>query len=190
MTPGAPAAGARPRRRTRRAPRRGLRRWRGDLLALGTGLALPLAFSPFHLWYLAPLCMAGLFLAWLPAGPRRAAWRGWLHGVGAFGLGVSWIVHSFQFSNIAFGVALVLTVGFVAFLALFPALVGFLLARFARPVALPFRLTAVFPAAWILGEWLRGWFLTGFTWLQLGYSQVDGLLTGGLPLAGAPGRAR
>ena len=158
-----------------------------DLLAAAGGAALPFAFSPFQIWPLAPLAVAALFVAWANAGARRAAWRGWLFGAAAFGVGVSWIVESFQFSNIALPLAVTLTVGFVAFLALFPALAGALLARFAAEVALPVRLAAVFPAAWIAAEWLRGWFLTGFTWLQLGYSQVDGPLSGALAVCGVYG---
>jgi apolipoprotein N-acyltransferase len=161
--------------------------WGGDLLAAVAGLALPFAFSPFFLWPLAPLSVAVLFVVWAHAGTARAAWRGWLYGATGFGAGVSWIVHSFQFSHIALPLAVLLTVGFVAFLALFPAAIGALLVRLTSRVAPAPRLAAVFPAAWVVGEWLRGWFLTGFTWLQLGYSQVDGPLAGLLPLAGVYG---
>lgn len=164
-----------------------LRGWRGDALALAGGLALPFAFSPFFLWPLAVVSAAALFIAWCGASPWRALWRGWLHGIASFGAGVWWIVESFQFSNIALPVAVVLTLGFVVFLALYPALLGAALARFTRGAALGWRVAGAAPAAWVIGEWLRGWLLTGFTWLQLGYSQVDGPLPGLLPLAGVYG---
>ena len=163
------------------------RAWRGDALAAAAGAVLPFAFSPFFLWPLAPLSLAALLVAWCGGSTRRAVWRGWLFGLAAFGAGVSWIVSSFQFSNIALPIALVLTVGFVAFLALYPALVGYASARLAVALPLPVRLLAVLPALWIVGEWLRGWLLTGFTWLQLGYSQVDGPLAGWLPVGGVYG---
>ena len=161
--------------------------WPADLLAFAGGLMLPFAFSPFHLWPLALVSIAALFIAWNGASPWRALWRGWLHGLASFGAGVWWIVESFQFSNIALPVAIVLTVGFVVFLAGYPALLGAALARFAGSLSHGLRLAVVMPAAWVLVEWLRGWLLTGFTWLQLGYSQVDGPLTGLLPLGGVYG---
>ncbi|MFT5176529.1 MAG: apolipoprotein N-acyltransferase [Gammaproteobacteria bacterium] len=163
------------------------RKWCGDVLALIAGIALPFAFSPYFLWPLSVLSLAVLFFCWRGVSARRAVWRGWLHGVGAFGVGVSWIVSSFQFSHIALPIALALTLGFVAFLALYPALVGGLAAVLSRGARGPWPLFTVYPAAWVLGEWLRGWFFTGFTWLQLGYAQVDGVFAGLLPVSGVYG---
>ena len=43
------------------------------------------------------------------------------------------------------------------------------------------------PAAWLLVEWWRGWFLSGFSWLSLGYSQSDSWLAAFAPLVGVYG---
>jgi apolipoprotein N-acyltransferase len=158
--------------------------WRGDLVVALGGLALPFAFSPFFLWPLAVVSVGSLFVTCVFESPRRAAWRGWLHGVASYGAGVWWIVSSFQFSNIALPVALLLTAGFVGFLALYSLLVAVVANTLSRRVPLAAGLLAVFPAVFMLAEWLRGWALSGFTWLQLGYSQVDGPLVGLLPLGG------
>ena len=40
------------------------------------------------------------------------------------------------------------------------------------------------PAAWLLVEWWRGWFLSGFPWLSLGYSLTDTPLAGFAPIGG------
>jgi len=164
---------------------------RGDMLSLLAGAALPLGFAPFQLSLLAVLSTALLFLLWLDIAPRRAFLRGWLFGVGMFGVGVSWVhVSFFEFGNVSLPLSVVLTALFAMSLALYPALLGYLLTRLLPGAAQPGRrllLVAVFPAGWTLFEWLRGWFLTGFPWLNLGYSQTDTPLRGLAPLFGVYG---
>ena len=157
-----------------------------DGLALIAGGILPLAFAPFGLFPVAFLSPLLLFFAWRESNPRRAFLRGWLFGAAAFGVGVSWIHESFQFSNIGLPVAITLTVVFVALMALYPALLGYAVRRL-RPSSEHVAVVLVYPAAWTLVEWLRGWLFTGFTWLQLGYSQTDSPLGGFLPLTGVYG---
>src|ERR1700736_3745495 len=45
----------------------------------------------------------------------------------------------------------------------------------------------VLPALWVLLEWLRGWALSGFPWLSLGYAFIDTPLAGWAPLLGVYG---
>ncbi|HEY0721015.1 MAG TPA: apolipoprotein N-acyltransferase [Gammaproteobacteria bacterium] len=160
---------------------------RGDLLALLGGALLPLAFAPFNLFFITPLSIALLFALWLRLTPRQAAWRGFLYGMGQFGAGVSWVyvaIHDFGRSSAP--LALLLTLLFVATLALCVALAGFLATRLrGAHTEMQMRfLLLIAPAAWVLVEWLRSWFLTGFPWLQLGYSQIDSPLHGWAPLFG------
>jgi apolipoprotein N-acyltransferase len=152
------------------------------------GAALPLAFAPWELSPLAPLLLAVLFGLWLqPQAPGRAALRGWLFGLGFFGAGTSWVRESFGFSDVPAAAALVLTAGFVAFLALYPALLGYLQGRLAGGLSGRWRALGVLPAGWVLLEWVRGWFLTGFPWIQVGYSQVEAPLGWLAPVFGAYG---
>ena len=153
-----------------------------------SGAVLPLAFAPFGLFPIAFVSLATLFLAWRGCRTlRRAFLRGWLFGLGAFGAGMSWIYESFAFANVAGALAFVLTVGFVGCLALYPAVLGWILVRAAPAGSDASRLLAVYPAAWTLWEWLRGWAFTGFPWLQAGYSQLDGPASGWLPVIGVHG---
>jgi len=155
----------------------------GLVLSGVAGLALPLSFSPFDLFPLAPLSLAVLFAVWLEAAPRRALLSGWIYGLGANAFGVFWIHESFQFNHIAIGWALLLTGILIMFLALYPAVVGYAVRRLDVAGARG-QLVVLMPAAWVLAEWVRGWLITGFTWLQLGYSQMDSPLRGLFPVGG------
>jgi len=161
-------------------------RWRGNALALTAGAALPLAFAPFHLYPLAVVCTALLFACWSGVTPRRAFARGWLFGLAQFGFGVNWVyVSMHDFGGVSVALSVALTALLVLVLAVFPALAGYLAVRLTQHsgASVP-ALLLVFPAAWTLLEWVRGWFLTGFPWLNLGYSQIDAPLAGLAPLAG------
>lgn len=163
---------------------------RGDFLALIAGAILPLAFAPFDLFPLAVLAPALLFWSWQDLSPRRARRRGFGFGLGMFGVGVSWVfVSMYEFGGVSMGLSLFLTVLFVLFLSLFPALLGDSLARFRDAFAISpvLALALVYPAGWVLFEWIRGWFLTGFPWLNLGYSQLASPLAGLAPVAGVYG---
>ena len=117
------------------------------------------------------------------ASPRRAAWLGFWFGLGLYVAGASWVYVSMnQFGGMWGPIAAVCTLGFCAFLALFPAMAGWLQARIPAGDAL--RATLVIPAAWVLFEWMLSWIFTGFPWLALGYSAAGWPLQGYAPLGG------
>ncbi|MDO8705198.1 MAG: apolipoprotein N-acyltransferase [Sulfuricaulis sp.] len=158
-----------------------------DAAALAAGLLLPLAYSPFNLFPLAVVSPALLFLLWAGASPGRAAFRGFLYGLGMFGLGVSWVyVSMHHYGNMPAPLAGLAVILFVAGLALYPSLLGWLQARFLPKHGSLHRII-VLPSLWVLFEWLRGWLLTGFPWLDLGYSQVAYPLAGYAPWLGVYG---
>jgi apolipoprotein N-acyltransferase len=158
-----------------------------DVAAFAAGLLLPLAFAPFDLSPLAVGAPALLFLLWRDASPGRAALRGLVFGLGMFGLGVSWVyVSMHNFGNMPAPLAAFATALFVAGLSAYFALFGWCQARFFRMRG-RFHFLLVLPALWVLFEWLRGWLLTGFPWLDLGYSQVDTPLSGYAPWLGVYG---
>ena len=155
--------------------------------ALAAGALMPFAFAPWGQWWLAPVMVALLFALWWGVAPRRAAWLGWLFGIGQFGAGVHWVwISMTRFGPVSDLVSTLMTALMVAWLALFPALAGALSAWLFR-AGHPARLLLAMPAAWTLMEWVRGWLFTGFPWLHLGYSQTDAPLGGFAPLTGVYG---
>lgn len=157
-----------------------------DVLSFVAGLCFPMGFSPYNLYVLPTLCLALLFAVWADCSSWRAAWRGWLFGLGVFGAGVWWVQESFQYSQLTGPLAWVLAACFIAFLALFPALAGFVARRWVASTG-PLSVLAISPAAWLLAEWLRGEGVSGFAWLQVGYALVDSPFTALFPLFGAYG---
>ena len=158
------------------------------LVPLILGVMAVFGFAPFYVFLLPLLSLAGLFFLWARTpSPMRAALDGFTFGLGFFGAGVSWVYVSLHdFGGMPLPVAVAATALFCAVLALFPALAGWLQARFnVNPTQ---RLLLLMPALWGMTEWLRGWVLTGFPWLGLGYSQVPvSPLAGFAPLLGGYG---
>ncbi len=158
------------------------------MAAWAAGALSVLAFAPFGLF---PLALSGpLLLCWLwrDATPRFGFQSGWAYGVGLLGFGVFWLHISIdQFGNMGTLAAIALTLLFVVVLALYYGLLGWLTVRLWRTGGHGIGLFGWLPSLWVLGEWLRGWLLSGFPWLLLGYSQIDSPLGGYAPLVGVYG---
>jgi apolipoprotein N-acyltransferase len=150
--------------------------------AMLAGAAAVLGFSPFDFFPAALAALAALVHLWVRAATPRAAFiLGFWFGFGFFLAGVSWVyVSLYRFGGMAAPIAGFSTLAFCAFLALFPALAGWVQARLAAPLLRPL----LIPAAWVLTEWLRGFILTGFPWLSIGYAALDTPLAGFAPLGG------
>lgn len=94
------------------------------------------------------------------------------HGA-TFALGTWWLYVSIHgFGQAPAWLALVLMSALVAIMAGWLALVGWLTVRFL-PRDAAFGAMVAMPALFLLVEWWRGWFLSGFPWLSLGYSLSD-----------------
>ncbi len=155
-------------------------------LAFVAGAFTTLAFAPFHLWPFALLGPAGLFLLWSRGEEGPGFGSGFAYGLGLMGSGVSWLhVSIAQFGDLGWLFPLLITGGFVALVASYYGLLGWLAARI--PAGRGVSLVLLLPALWTAMEWLRGWLLTGFPWLQLGYAQIDTPLAGYAPLLGVLG---
>lgn len=121
---------------------------------------------------------------WLKCAPRIAAWRGFWFAAGQFGVGTYWLYISIHgFGQAPVWLALMLMLLLVAIMSLYQALLGYLTVRW-RPHSLAAYALLWAPALWMLVEWLRGWFLSGFSWLSLAYAQTDSPLAGFAPLGG------
>ena len=157
------------------------------LPALLAGIATVGAFAPFGWYLLVVPALALLFYQWSRDTPRVACLRGALFGIGLFGAGVSWVYVSIHtYGNVPVVLSGLIALLLILVMAAFPALAGYL-ARRCCPGPGAVVMVLAMPSAWLLSEWLRGWLLSGFPWLNLGASQIDGPLAGYLALTGEYG---
>ncbi|MCB1857545.1 MAG: apolipoprotein N-acyltransferase [Gammaproteobacteria bacterium] len=161
--------------------------FRGSI-ACSAGAMTVLAFAPFSAYIVAVLGAALVLVLWLESSPWEAFREGWWFGCGLLGTGVFWMHISIdQFGNLGTVAAIVLTLMFIAAMALYYAIAGLVLGWLQQGgVGLGGMLTG-FSSLWVLSEWIRGWFLSGFPWLSLGYSQIDSPLAGWAPVLGVFG---
>lgn len=157
------------------------------LASIAAGALLPLAFSPFGQFWVAPLSYAVLLYLWGGVSPRLAFVLGFAYGAASFLAGTYWTYISVHdFGQAPMSLAIALAGGLVVVLALFVAVAGWVAARWLRTTG-PVAWFGVLPALFVLTEWLRGWFFTGFGWLSAGYSQTDTWLMGLAPVFGLNG---
>jgi apolipoprotein N-acyltransferase len=159
-----------------------------DYCAPIAGLLFTLGFAPFDYSCLTLVALVFLFAGCQDISANRAALRGYLFGLGAFGSGVSWVyisVHDFGGANVLS--ASLMTAIFVLFWATFPALTSYISAKIIS-LNKGLNKTLLIPVIWILIEYFRGyWLLNGFPWLQIAYSQLETPLAGYIPIIGVYG---
>lgn len=162
------------------------------LFAFIAGALLPFSFAPFAFWPLAivsPLCYLLLLefaqkhngstsnnptLALL----LKLSFAYWF---GFYVFGVSWVyvsIHEYGYTPAP--LATLLALCFALGLALVNLMQNYLYLR----LKLQNFVLVSFPALWVLMEWFRSWFLSGFPWLYTGYAFIDSPLASLAPIGG------
>lgn len=158
------------------------------VLCFIAGGFLPLAFSPFNIYSMAFLSPAVLCYKWLKTTPKQASLCGFYYGMGCFGVGTSWVYVSIHtFGNTSALLAFAITVLFTAFLSLYFTTQGYFITKIFQHKSNTIKCLLVFPASWVLWEFIRSYLFTGFPWLLLGYTQLSNPIGNLLPVMGTYG---
>lgn len=161
-----------------------LHRLKRPVAAAFVGALTTLAFAPYQLWPLALLSPLLLLALLYQQSARHALAIGYAWGLGQFATGISWVHVSIDnFGGMPKIASVFLMALLVGYLSVYSALWAWSLNRFF-PRSNRSRYLLAAPVLWLIFDWLRGWVMTGFPWLWLGYSQIDSPLANFAPLGG------
>jgi len=156
------------------------------LVCVGLGALQVLAFAPFEYWPLSFISLAAFFAILSSLSAKQAFRAGLAYGYGVYGFGVSWVYVSLStYGGMPLWMGSIAVLGFAGLLALFIAATAVVSVFACRGKST----LAVIPFVWLIFEWMKSWVLTGFPWLDLGYTQTPTWLSswaavGGVYLVG------
>ncbi|OLE78913.1 MAG: apolipoprotein N-acyltransferase [Acidobacteria bacterium 13_1_20CM_2_65_9] len=139
-------------------------------LASTSGVLLALSFPKFGHPALAWIALTPLLVALAGASVRQSFALGLLTGIVYFTGTLYWITRVMAvYGDLQWWVAVLINALLVAYLALFPAIFALIVRRIV--VAHGPAAVMAAPLVWVTAELGRTYFLTGFPWVLLGYSQ-------------------
>jgi apolipoprotein N-acyltransferase len=140
-----------------------------------SSILLLISFSPFDLFFFAWFSLLPLFLFIYNAPDYKTAFKGgFIFGFFYFLGNVYWIYHSLYYhGSVPLFLSYIIIILLSLYLALYPTLFSLIYKNLLKN-NLPTSLYA--PFIWVSLEVLRTYFLTGFPWALLGYSQYKFLI--------------
>ena len=154
------------------------------LLALLFGAAMPYAFAPYDVVWLAFLALAG-WLYLLMQYPKHPLQLGFAFGFGWFGFGGWWLADTIQtYGHLPYiaGLAVVVILGFM-----FTLFILFWAWSFSKLHRKPLDILWLFPTLGVLEEWLRSFVFTGLPWTALANIIVSTPASSWLSIVGSYG---
>ena len=143
------------------------------ILAVLSGLLMTASFPKANLGGLAWVAFIPLFYAIKGVSPRKSFKLGFLTGIVHYATLLYWIVGVVNYyGHVPTLLSLIIFMLLVFYLGLYPGLFSAAVSQL-RAISFPFYLTA--PFFWVALEYVRSFFLSGFPWENLGYSQYDQL---------------
>ncbi|TEW56866.1 apolipoprotein N-acyltransferase [Psychromonas sp. RZ22] len=147
------------------------------------------AFAPFEQWWVLYPSFIGVFLLLKQAQRhhQKLFLVSFIFNLSMFIATIHWVYVSMDlFGGMPSIINATLILLLAAYLALFPTFALWISHKIPSH-SLAIRLLLILPSFWLIMDWVRGWFLTGFPWAYLGYSHADTPLVGFAPIFGVQG---
>ena len=154
------------------------------LFSLGALSSLPFTYTEW--WWLTLLCLALLFAAIQTDSVKGACMAVFGYTLGWMLAGIWWLyisLHSYGDMSVPMAGLTVLVLCLILN-SFYTAATAF---AFYWKTDSASKNAVLLSSCWLLGELLRGYIFTGFPWLSIGYSQVDGPLAHWAPWIGVYG---
>ena len=158
-------------------------------IALLLGAIQVFAFAPFEQWWVLYPSFIGLLLLLqqVQKSTKKLLLISFSFNLSMFIATIHWVYVSMDlFGGMPTIVSVFLIILLCAYLSIFPTMAIWASQRLLF-LSNTQRYLLVFPVFWLLMDWFRGWFLTGFPWAYLGYSHADTTLVGFAPVLGVQG---
>lgn len=146
------------------------------------------AYAPFNRGICIVISILGLLWCLQQLSLKQSIFSTLFYSLGFFASQVYWVIYAL---HTEIGIDLFTsTLGMLAsvlYLSIYMLVFIFLFNKLTTR-SNEFNYLILFPSCWVMGEWLRGWFIAGFPWGDVSYTQVNNfLLQGFFPLIGSYG---
>ncbi|MEE1286492.1 MAG: apolipoprotein N-acyltransferase [Ruminobacter sp.] len=152
------------------------------------GFITVLGFAPYNHWFF-PLLGLVIFFAYVSNQDtaKKTAFSVFTFCF-TFNLGTLWWINKILngFGEMPFILSFMVVSLLSAYLSLFPALAGYLSHKFYPQKTIIKNIIAL-PILWIYADYINAWMFTGFSWTNLGYTQIESPLGNYAPLLGCDG---
>ncbi len=147
------------------------------IILIVAGAISALAFAPFNQFLLIIISLL-LLIYIINKKPQTISQTyifkyGYMYGVAYFTTQLYWVFPSlYTVIQAGLFVSIIALLLFAGFLALYIALTITIYTKIKSKSEL-INLLLLLPSIWVLLEWIRGWLFSGFSWCDLGYTQVN-----------------